>query len=363
MQYDYLIVGAGITGISMARVFAEAGKKVLIIDRRNHIGGNCYDEFDEHGVLIHKYGPHIFHTNYKEVWDFLSKFTAWRYYQHKVRAFVDGKLLPFPINLDTINQLYNLNLEAERMSGYLENVRTQIKKIENSRDSVLSKVGTDLYEKFFMNYTLKQWGIPPEELHHSVCERIPIKFNRDDRYFSDLYQGVPRHGYAKLFERMLCHAGIHLLLQVDYDDIADCHTYKALVCTGPIDEYFRFRHGKLAWRSTNFVFKNFITESFQDYAVINYPNDYDFTRISEYKKLTGQKSETTTVSFEYPCSEGEPFYPMPTIENHRIYSKYLEDAQKLTNVSFCGRLGLYRYINMDIACLEALRLAKDILLR
>jgi UDP-galactopyranose mutase len=363
MRYDFLIVGAGITGIAMARVFAEAGKKVLIIDRRNHIGGNCYDEFDEHGILIHKYGPHIFHTNYKEVWDFLSRFTVWRYYQHKVRAFVDGKLIPFPINLDTINQLYNLNLEADRMSAYLEEVRMPIENIENSRDSVLAKVGADLYEKFFMNYTFKQWGIPAEELHHSVCERIAIKFNRDDRYFSDRYQGMPLHGYTKLFERMLSHGGIHVLMQADYSDIADCHTYKTLVCTGPVDEYFQFRHGKLGWRSINFVFKNSVTESFQDYAVINYPNDYDFTRISEYKKLTGQKSETTTVSFEYPCSKGEPSYPVPTAENRRIYSRYLEDAEKLTNVFFCGRLGLYRYINMDIACLEALRLAKEILLK
>jgi UDP-galactopyranose mutase len=363
MQYDFLIVGAGISGITMARVFAEAGKKVLIIDRRNHIGGNCYDEFDEHGILIHKYGPHIFHTNCKEVWDFLSRFTMWRYYQHKVRAFVNGKLIPFPINLDTINQLYNLNLEVDQMSAYLEKVRMPIEKIENSRDSVVSKVGTDLYEKFFMNYTFKQWGVPAEELHHSVCERIAVKFNRDDRYFSDRYQGLPLHGYTKLFERMLSHPGIHVLMQADYSDIADCHEYKALVCTGPVDEYFHFHHEKLGWRSIHFVFKNFMTESFQDYAVINYPNDYDFTRISEYKKLTGQKSETTTVSFEFPCGGGEPSYPIPTSENRRIHSKYLEDAKKLTNVYFCGRLCLYRYMNMDIACLEALRLAKDILLK
>lgn len=359
MNCDYLIVGAGITGISIARVIADAGKKVMVIDRRNHIGGNCHDEYDEHGILVHKYGPHIFHTNHKEVWDFLSRFTEWRHYQHRVRVYVEGRLLPFPINVDTINGLYNLTLEAGQMTGYLDSVRVKIDTISNSKDAVVSKVGNDLYEKFFKNYTLKQWGIPADELHPSVCERIPVRLDRDDRYFTDTYQGMPLCGYTRLFENMISHENIRVLLKTDYRGVAEDFAYKALVYTGQIDEYFNYCHGKLGYRSLRFDFKNFKTGSFQEYAVVNYPNDHDFTRITEYKKLTGQDAGSTTVSYEYPCNEGDPYYPMPTDENHQVYMRYSEDAGKLKNVIFAGRLGSYRYMNMDIACLEGLKIAKE----
>jgi UDP-galactopyranose mutase len=360
MRYDFLIVGAGITGITISRILAEAGKKVLIAEQRNHAGGNCYDEYDEHGILIHKYGPHIFHSNYKEVWDFLSRFTKWVCYQHRVRAYIDGKLVPFPINLDTINHLYNLNLSPSQMAAYLDSVKIKMDKLTNSKDSVVSKIGIDLYEKFFENYTLKQWGIPAGELNASVCERIPIRFNRDDRYFNDRYQGIPLDGYRKLFERMLSHSNICLLLQAAYRDVCDDIKYEKLIYTGPIDEYFNYCHGRLEYRSLYFDFRNYPADSFQDCAVVNYPNDYDFTRITEYKKIIGQKAVSTTVSYEYPCSDGEPYYPIPTSKNHRIYEKYLKEVKKLKNVFFAGRLGAYQYMNMDIACLEALKLVRNL---
>ena len=361
MKYDFLIVGAGITGISAARVAAESGKRVLIIDKRNHIGGNCYDEYDDHGILIHKHGPHIFHTNYKEAWDFLSRFTEWRGYYHKVRAYVNGKLLPFPINLDTINLLYNLNLDSDQMIAYLETKKISMDNLQNSRDAVVSKIGVDLYDTFFKNYTLKQWGIPADELDASVCQRIPIRFNRDDRYFSDTYQGIPAQGYTKLFERMLSHENIQLQLNTEYRDVSHDIQYAKLIFTGPVDEYFNYCYGRLGYRSLQFDFKYHPIDSFQDYAVINYPNDHDFTRITEYKKLTGQKAAGTTVSFEFSRSTGEPYYPMPTPENHQLYKKYQAEAEKADNVFFTGRLGKYTYLNMDVACLEGMHLVKKLL--
>lgn len=361
MKCDYLIAGAGITGATVARILADAGKKVLIAERRNHIGGNCYDEYDGHGILVHKYGPHIFHTNYKEVWDFLSRFTEWRQYQHRVRAFVEGKLLPFPICIDTINMLYNLSLKPDQMAGYLDGVKVKVDIIANSRDSVVSRIGVDLYEKFFKSYTLKQWGIPAEKLHSSVCERIPVRFDTDDRYFTDKYQGVPLNGYTELFKRMLKHDNINILLKTDYAGLSGDVKYKWLVYTGPIDEYFNYCYGRLGHRSLHFDFKNYPVGSFQDYAVINYPNEYDYTRITEYKKLTGQQSDTTTISYEYPCNGCDPYYPVPTYENAQLYEKYHKETRKLKNVFFAGRLGTYRYMNMDIACLEGMRTAKGML--
>jgi UDP-galactopyranose mutase len=361
MKCDYLIVGAGITGATIARILAEAGKQVLVVDKRNHIGGNCYDEYDEHGILIHKYGPHIFHTEHKEVWGFLSRFTEWRPYQHRVRARVNGKLLPFPINLDTINQLYNLTLEPNQMADYLDSVKVKIDTIANSKDSIVSRIGIDLYEKFFKNYTLKQWGVTADELHPSVCERIPVRLNRDDRYFTDRYQGMPLRGYTELFKKMLSHNNINILLKADYADVSGDIKYKELVYTGPIDEYFNYCYGKLGYRSLRFDFKNFKTASFQDCAVVNYPNGYDFTRITEYKKLTGQRLDSTTVSYEYPCNQGDPYYPVPTSENSRPYERYCEQTKKLKNVTFAGRLGAYHYMNIDTACFEGMKTARGLL--
>lgn len=361
MRYDVVIVGAGMTGATAARLLAEAGEKVLILDRRSHIGGNCYDEYDAHGILIHRYGPHIFHTNHRQVWDFLSRFTEWRHYEHRVRACVDGKMLPFPINPETLNLLYGLSLDAEQMAGYLESVKENIDPIANSRDSVISRIGTDLYEKFFKNYTLKQWGIPAEQLQPSVCERIPIRLNGDDRYFNDTYQGMPLQGYTKLFEKMLSHENITTLLNTDYANISRVIESQHLIYTGPVDEYFQHCLGRLGYRSLRFDFKNIATISFQEYAVINYPNDFDFTRITEYKKLTGHYADSTTVSYEYPRQEGDPYYPLPTQANARLYEKYSRETGKLKNIFFAGRLGSYRYMNMDVACLEAMNLVGDLL--
>lgn len=362
MQYDYLIVGAGITGLTVARQLAEAGKKVLVLDRRNHIGGNCHDEYDEHGILIHKYGPHIFHTNHQAVWDFLSRFTDWRHYQHTVKAYVDSQLVPMPVNLDTLNRLYNLSLTAESMVTHLESVRVRLDAVRNSRDAVLARFGADIYEKFFKNYTLKQWGVAAEELHPSVCERIPIRLSRDDRYFTDTFQGMPLHGYHRMFERLAAHPNIQLLLQAEYREVARQVKHQGLVYTGPIDEYFDYRHGRLGYRSLRFDFRNHRQESFQEAPVVNFPNDYAFTRITEYKKLTGQEAGSTTVSYEYPCDEGDPYYPMPTEGNHLLHGTYAEQAKKEKKVIFAGRLGAYRYMNMDIACLEAMQVAKTLLM-
>ncbi|MFZ5775268.1 MAG: UDP-galactopyranose mutase [Thermodesulfobacteriota bacterium] len=361
MQYDVLIVGAGITGLTVARQLAEAGKKTLVLDRRAHIGGNCHDEYDEHGILIHRYGPHIFHTNHQAVWEFLSRFTDWRHYQHRVKAYVDSMLVPMPVNVDTLNCLYNLSLTAETMAAYLESVREKLEVVRDSRDAVLARFGADIYEKFFKNYTLKQWGIAAEDLHPSVCERIPIRLNRDDRYFTDRFQGMPLHGYHRLFERLAAHPGIHLLLQADYREVARQVKHKALVYTGPIDEYFDYCHGRLGYRSLRFDFRNHRQDSFQEEAVVNFPNDYAFTRITEYKKMTGQQADSTTVSYEYPCNEGDPYYPIPTADNQQLHARYAGEAKKEKKVAFAGRLGAYRYMNMDVACLDAMQLAMNLL--
>ncbi len=361
MGHDYLIVGAGITGCSMARVLADAGRKVLIIDKRGHIGGNCYDEYDAHGVLVHKYGPHIFHTNIKEVWDFLSRFTEWRLYQHRVKAFVDGMLVSVPVNLNTMAGLFNREFTAEQMEEFVDSLRLRIDEPRNAKEAVLMRMGELLYEKLFKNYTLKQWGIPAEKLAAAVTQRIPLRFSGDDRYFSDTYQGMPRYGYSSLFGKMLDHRNIHILLQTGFDDMPPGMRGDRVIYTGPIDEYYGFCFGRLGYRSVHFDFETFNIESYQDYAVINYPNDYDFTRITEYKKLTGQEAVNTTISREYPASEGEPYYPMPTEENQVLYGKYMKKSGREKRIAFIGRLGAYKYLNMDAACLEGMKKAKEML--
>lgn len=360
-MYDYVIVGAGITGLTIARILAEAGKRILVVDKRSHIGGNCYDHYNDKGILIHKYGPHIFHTRHREIWEFLSRFTKWRLYQHKVKAFVGGKLISFPINLKTIQQLYNMKFTPEEMKEYLASVRVPIENPSNAREAVIAQVGEDLYEKFFKNYTRKQWGVDAEELSPLITKRIPIRFSNDERYFDDPYQGMPLNGYTEMFTRMCKHHGIHLMLQVEFKELPGGIRFNRLVYTGPIDEYFGYKYGKLQYRSLEFEFRTFTTESYQEVAVVNYPNDYDFTRITEYKKLTGQDTHLTTVSFEYPTDEGEPYYPVIRGENEELREKYLKMARRLKTVFFAGRLGSYRYLNMDIACLEGMNLAKELL--
>ncbi len=360
-MFDYLIVGAGFSGSTLAeRLATQLNKKVLLVDKRNHIGGNAYDKFDDAGVLIHQYGPHIFHTNSKQVFDYLSLFTQWRAYQHRVLACVDGQLVPIPINLDTINTLYGLNLSSSELDNWFASVAEKRDQILTSEDVVVSKVGRELYEKFFRNYTRKQWGIDPSELDASVTARVPTRTNRDPRYFTDSYQAMPRHGFTRMFENMLDHENIKILLNTDYEEIIDMIPFKKLIYTGPVDEFFDFRFGKLPYRSLHFQFETHDKPVYQSAPVINYPNDYAYTRITEFKYLTGQESEKTTIVYEFPQDEGDPYYPVPRKENAELYRKYAALAQETANVYFAGRLATYKYYNMDQVVAQALTLFNKI---
>ena len=354
-MFDYLVVGAGFAGSVIAeRLAAGSGKKVLIVDRRSHIGGNAYDEYDEHGILIHRYGPHIFHTNSRDVFEYLSRFTAWRQYQHRVRALVDGRLVPIPINLDTINQLYGTAYTSFNVQQFFDSVAEPRESIRTSEDVIISKVGKELYEKFFRNYTRKQWGLDPSELDSTVIARIPVRTNRDDRYFTDTYQAMPLHGFTRMFERMLSHPNIKIMLNTDYHEIEGSIPYNHLVFTGPIDEYFDFRFGKLPYRSLEFKFETLNTSTHQPVAVVNYPNDYAFTRITEIKHVTGQEHPKTTLVTEYPKAEGDPYYPVPRPENAALYKRYQELAERTEGVHFVGRLATYKYYNMDQVVAQSL---------
>lgn len=357
-RYDYLIVGAGFAGAVLAeRLAADGGKRVLVVDRRPHIGGNAYDELNEDGILIHRYGPHIFHTNSERIWDYLSRFTTWRPYEHRVLAYVDGKLLPIPINLDTINQLYGLDLTPEQMEDFLAQRAETPAEIKTSRDVVLAAVGRDLYAKFFEGYTRKQWGVDPSQLGKSVTARIPTRCNTDDRYFSDTYQAMPEHGYTRLLENMLKHPNIHLALGTDYREIEDKVRYGEMIYTGPIDEFFDYRFGRLPYRSLQFRHVTLDREQFQPRSVINYPTpDLPYTRITEYKQLTGQQHAKTAISFEFPCDDGDPYYPVPNPDNEARYKQYQALADATPGVHFVGRLATYRYYNMDQVVGQALAL-------
>jgi UDP-galactopyranose mutase len=353
--FDYLVVGAGFAGSVLAeRLAAGSGRKILIVDKRPHIGGNAYDQYDEHGILIHKYGPHIFHTNSRDVFEYLSRFTAWRNYQHRVRAWVDGRLVPIPINLDTINRLYGTRYTSFELQQFFDSIAEPRDVIRTSEDVIISKVGRELYEKFFRNYTRKQWGLDPSELDATVIARIPVRTNRDDRYFTDTYQVMPAHGFTRMFERMLAHPNIKILLNTDYREIEGSIAYDRVVFTGPVDEYFDFRFGKLPYRSLEFKFETLETARHQPVAVVNYPNDNAFTRITEIKHLTGQEHAKTTLVTEYPRAEGEPYYPVPRPENAALYRRYQELGDATEGVHFVGRLATYKYYNMDQVVAQAL---------
>lgn len=355
-MFDYLIVGAGFAGSVLAERLARgSGKQVLLVDRRNHIGGNAYDHYDDAGILIHKYGPHIFHTNSSDVFEYLSRFTEWRQYQHKVLASVDGQLVPIPINLDTINTLYGLTLNSFQMENFLATRAEQKAQIRTSEDVVVGKVGRELYEKFFRGYTRKQWGLDPSELDAQVTARVPTRTNRDDRYFTDAYQAMPRHGFTRMFERMLDHPNIRILLNTDYRDVKQILPFNEIIYTGPVDEFFDFRFGQLPYRCLEFKHETLNQERYQPVAVVNYPNDYAFTRITEFKHLTGQEHPKTSIVYEYPCAEGDPYYPIPRTENAALYRQYQELAEQ-AGVHFVGRLATYRYYNMDQVIAQALTL-------
>jgi len=361
-MYDYLIVGAGFAGSVMAeRLASQAHKKILLIDKRNHIAGNTYDHYDEHGILIHKYGPHIFHTNSKLVFDYLSQFTTWRWYEHEVQARVDGQFVPVPINLNTINKLYGLQLNSEEMEKFLASKAEKLLHIRTSEDVVISKVGKELYEKFFKGYTRKQWGLDPSELDATVTARIPTRTNRDNRYFTDTYQAMPEGGYTKMFEQMVSHPNIHLMLNTDYKEVKNEVNYKKLIYTGPIDSYFDFCFGRLPYRSIDFKFETHETELVQPTATINYPEVHPYTRSTEFKYLTGQKHHRTTIVYEYPQAEGDPYYPIPRQENSSLYTRYEKLAATINDVYFTGRLGTYKYYNMDQVVAQSLTLFRKIM--
>ena len=351
-RYDYLVVGAGFAGSVIAeRLASQHGARVLLIDRRPHVAGNAYDEPNEAGILYHKYGPHIFHTNSQQVVDYLSQFTEWRPYEHRVRAFVRDRLVPIPINRTTLNKLFGLDLKTdEEAAQYLASRAEPVDEIRTSEDVVINAVGRELYELFFRGYTRKQWGLDPSELDKQVTSRIPTRTNTDDRYFSDTFQAMPLHGYTAMFEKMLDHPLIEKRLGTDFRDLKDQAFEIAdhVIYTGPIDEYFDFRFGKLPYRSLKFDHQTLDQEQFQEVAVVNYPSeDVPFTRISEYKHLTGQEAPVTTVTYEYPSAEGDPYYPIPRPENQELFKRYEALADATDNVTFVGRLATYRYYNMD----------------
>ena len=350
MKYDYLVVGAGFAGSIMAeRLSSQLNKKVLIVEKRNHIGGNAFDEFDEHGILVHRYGPHIFHTNSNKVFEYLSLFTEWRFYEHKVLASLNGELFPIPINRLTLNKLYGLNLKTDdEVKGYFEKVRENRNPILNSEDIIVSQVGQDLFEKFFRHYTKKQWNLEPKELSPAVCGRIPVRTNDDCRYFTDKYQFMPKDGYTKMFERMLNNKNIEIVLNTDYKNLLDDIKFDKLIFTGPIDYFFDYELGKLPYRSLSFEYKKFDLEFYQTAAQVNYVDNHSpFSRVVEHKYLSNQTSKKTVVSFEYSLADGEPFYPVPTSASRDLYDKYLKAAKKLGTVIFLGRLAEYQYYNMD----------------
>jgi len=355
-MFDYLIVGAGFAGSVLAERLARgAGKKVLLIDRRNHVGGNAYDHYNEDGLLVHKYGPHIFHTNSERVFDYLSQFTAWRPYEHRVLASVDGQLLPIPINRTTVNRLYGLNLQTEaECEAFFASRAEPVERCRTSEDVVVSKVGRELYEKFFRGYTRKQWGMDPSELDAQVTARVPTRTNTDDRYFTDSFQAMPRHGYTRMFERMLAHPNIKIMVSCDYREVRQMIPYRELIFTGPIDEYFDFRFGKLPYRSLEFRHETRSEERVLPVAVVNYPNEHAYTRVTEFKQLTGQEHPKTALVYEYPRAEGDPYYPIPKPECTALYNRYKELAEATAGATFVGRLATYKYYNMDQVVGQAL---------
>ena len=356
-HYDVMVVGAGFAGAVMAeRLAADGGKKVLVVDRRPHVGGNAFDEYDANGVLIHRYGPHIFHTNSEEIFDYLSRFTKWRPYEHRVLAAVDDMLVPMPINRTTLNMLYGLDLKTEdEAAAFLAAQAEPVSVVRTSEDVVISAVGRELYEKFFQGYTRKQWGLDPSELDKAVTSRVPTRTNTDDRYFTDKFQAMPLEGYTRMFERMLDHPNIDVLLGVDYCEARDAYPHDHLVFTGPIDEYFGYRFGKLPYRSLQFEHAQLDQEQFQPVAVVNYPSpSTEYTRITEYKHLTGQQSPRTSITYEHPAAEGDPYYPIPRPENQALFKRYEALAMVQPDVSFVGRLATYRYYNMDQVVGQAL---------
>lgn len=360
---DILIVGAGFAGATCARTLAEAGHRVVVIDRRAHIAGNAFDRTDAHGVLVHQYGPHIFHTNSEKVWAFLSRFTAWRPYEHRVLAQVDDDLYPIPVNRTTVNRLYGLTLDETGVARFFEQVRESREPLRTSEDVVLNSVGPDLCDKFFRGYTRKQWGLELAELSAGVAARIPTRCNDDDRYFTDRFQAMPADGYTAMFDRLLDHPGIEVRLGVDFEAVRHAWPRDHTVYTGPVDEYFGHCLGRLPYRSLRFEHEHLPgVAQHQAVGTVNHPNEHAYTRITEFKHLTGQQHSGTSVVREFPQAEGDPYYPIPAAANEALYQRYRERAEREANTTFIGRLAQYRYYNMDQVVAAALHACEPLLM-
>jgi len=375
MKFDCLVVGAGISGATCARVLAEAGKKILVLEKQKNSAGNCHDYLSKEGITIHTHGPHIFHTNNKKVWDFLNRFTEFRFFQHRVLSFADGLLIPFPINADTINMVYNTSISTEDVLSFLEKEVSKslfANPPQNFRDAVVSQVGERLYNLFFKNYTIKQWDRQPEELSAEIAKRIPVRTNRDGRYFSDQYQGIPSAGYTKMVDNMLDHENISIMFGADYFKLGDLipsfldEEKRLTVYTGELDKFFDYEYGELEYRSLNIEFKTIEQQWYQSVAVVNYPNDYDFTRITEFKHMTGEclDSNKTVICMEYPREKGIPYYVVITESNTKKREEYMADVKALEKKGkhiFTGRLAEYKYYNMDQAILAAMEKTENYL--
>ncbi|MEM6598478.1 MAG: UDP-galactopyranose mutase [Cyanobacteria bacterium P01_C01_bin.69] len=364
MKFDWLIIGAGYSACVLAeRLATQLDKRVLIVEKRNHIGGNAYDYYNEHGHLIHKYGPHIFHTRSKEVWNYLSRFTQWRPYYHQVLGVVEGKKVPIPFNLNTLYELFPPNYAAKLEDLLLENFgfgkKVPILQLKESSSGDLGFLADYIYDNIFLRYTQKQWNLKPEELDSGVTARVPIYISRDNRYFQDPYQAMPQLGYTEMFRRMIDHPNIKVLLNTDYQEVISDITFNRAICTGPIDAFFDYAHGAMPYRSLDFRFETLAQANYQEVGTVNYPNDYDITRITEQKYLTGQVSPSTTIVKEFPQAyipgRNDPYYPIPRAENRDRLSHYLKEVKKLNgSVLFAGRLADYKYYNMDQAVTRAL---------
>lgn len=356
MKFDDLIVGAGFAGSVLAERLAQAGRSVLLIDRRGHVAGNAYDELDEVGVLVHRYGPHAFHTNSRRVFQYLSRFTEWRPYEYRALTSVDGKLLPFPINLDTVNGVLGLSMTPTEAEAHFERMREPMDRCKSAEDVVVASIGRELFEKFFRGYTRKQWGVEASELDASVTARVMARTTRDDRYFTDTYQAMPRDGYTAMFLRMLEHPRIRVELGATVGELGRSVQWRRMIFTGPVDEFFSFRFGPLPYRSLRFRFETANVERLQPAACIHHPNEHDHTRVTEFKHLTGQSHPKTTVAYEIPTAEGEPYYPVPSPAARALYERYRELAEATPGVHFTGRLATYRYYNMDQVVAQSLTL-------